>query len=82
MIKLNYVVIDFEGFIHENEPYLMKKSSVFGSSYQDTLILKPVSLINFLLAEMTTWRLVFSIRRLKACLRTLGVDKVCGRCLE
>ena len=41
MLKLDYVVIDFEGFKHKNEPYLIKEISVFGSSYQDTLSLKP-----------------------------------------
>ena len=41
MLKLNYVVIDFEGFKHKNEPYLIEEISVFGPSYQDTLLLKP-----------------------------------------
>ena len=41
MVKLDYVDIDFEGFKHKNEPYLIKEISVFGPSYQDTLLLKP-----------------------------------------
>ena len=41
MIKLDYVVIDFEGFRHKNEPYFINEISVAGPSYQDTLLLKP-----------------------------------------
>ena len=41
MLKLDYVVINFEGFKHKNETYLIKEISVFGPSDQDTLPLKP-----------------------------------------
>ena len=51
MLKLDYVVIDFEGFKHKNEPYLIKEISVFGPSYQDTLLLKPQCHIDQVPAE-------------------------------
>ena len=51
MIKLDYVVIDFEGFKHKNEPHLIKEISVFGPSYQDTLLLKPQCHIDQVPAE-------------------------------
>jgi len=41
MLRLEYLVIDFEGFRHKSEPFLIKEISVFGPSYQDTLVLKP-----------------------------------------
>ena len=35
MFKLDYVVIDFEGFRHKSESYLIKEIPVFGPSYQE-----------------------------------------------
>ena len=51
MIKLDYVVIDFEGFKHKNEPYLTKEISVFGPSFRDTILLKPQCHIDQVPAE-------------------------------
>ena len=41
MLNTEYVVIDFEGFKHKTGEYILKEISVFGPSYQDTLLLRP-----------------------------------------
>ena len=58
MLNSDFLVIDFEGFLHKSQQFIPKEISVSGANYQDTILLQPPVKFSLLAEENKDLRLV------------------------